>query len=393
MEKQTISNACSLHARIGWQGLTKAEYLDSGDYFLVTGVDFSDGLIDFEHCHYVTKDRYDQDEHIQLKNDDVLVTKDGTIGKVAIVHELDKPATLNSGVFVVRPKNPDELIPEFLVFALRSNHFARFIEQIKVGCTIAHLNQEKFLKYEIPRISIQKQKYIIDIMRCTEKLIKWRKQELQKLDDLIKARFVEMFGDPINNPKGWNMVELGALTVIGSSKRIFERDYVSEGVPFYRTKEIVELSKGNIVSTEFYITEERYAEIKQKYGVPKVGDLLVSAVGTIGVIWIVDGKKDFYYKDGNLIRVDGSQRFNSMYMKILLGNLIAEYKKQMSTGTAYAALTISGLAKMKVYDVPIEAQNQFAGFVHQVNKSKASVQKALDETQLLFDSLMQKYFG
>lgn len=123
MKKQTISEACSLHARIGWQGLTKAEYLDSGDYLLVTGVDFLEGLIDFEHCHYVTKDRYDQDTHIQLKDNDVLVTKDGTIGKVAIIRGLSKPATLNSGVFVVRPRKPDELLPEFLIFALRSNHF------------------------------------------------------------------------------------------------------------------------------------------------------------------------------------------------------------------------------------------------------------------------------
>ena len=213
------------------------------------------------------------------------------------------------------------------------------------------------------------------------------------MDDLIKARFVEMFGDPVSNPKGWDMVELGELTGIGSSKRIFEKEYVSEGIPFYRTKEIVELSKGNSISTELYITEERFAEIKEQYGVPKAGDLLISAVGTIGIIWIVDGKNDFYFKDGNLIRVDSSDKFDSVYMKNLLENLIVEYKKQMSSGTAYAALTISGLTKMKVYDVPMELQNQFADFVRQVDKSKVAVQKALDETQTLFDSLMQEYFG
>ena len=88
-----------------------------------------------------------------------------------------------------------------------------------------------------------------------------------------------------------------------------------------------------------------------------------------------------------------SDKFDSVYMKNLLENLIVEYKKQMSSGTAYAALTISGLTKMKVYDVPMELQNQFADFVRQVDKSKVAVQKALDETQTLFDSLMQEYFG
>lgn len=80
-------------------------------------------------------------------------------------------------------------------------------------------------------------------------------------------------------------------------------------------------------------------------------------------------------------------------MKNLLEHLIDEYRKQMSTGTAYAALTISGLTKMKVYDVPMELQNQFADFVRQTDKSKVAIQKSLDETKLLFDSLMQEYFG
>lgn len=240
---------------------------------------------------------------------------------------------------------------------------------------------------------IEWQKKIVQKIESVSNIIKYRKEELKKLDELVSARFVEMFGDPITNPKGWDMVELGELTDIGSSKRIFEKEYVSEGIPFYRTKEIVELSKGNSISTELFITEERFAEIKEKYGAPKTGDLLISAVGTIGAIWIVDGKNDFYFKDGNLIRVDGSEKFNSVYVKNLLEYLIDEYKKQMSTGTAYAALTISGLTKMKVYDVPMELQEQFAAIVQRIDKSKVAVKKALDETQLLFDSLMQKYFG
>ena len=246
-----------------------------------------------------------------------------------------------------------------------------------------HPCMKDVLKMTISYPSVQEQEKICSQFDMLEWLIEARKQELQLLDDLIKARFVEMFGDPVSNPKGWDMVELGELTGIGSSKRIFEKEYVSEGIPFYRTKEIVELSKGNSISTELYITEERFAEIKEQYGVPKAGDLLISAVGTIGIIWIVDGKNDFYFKDGNLIRVDSSDKFDSVYMKNLLENLIVEYKKQMSSGTAYAALTISGLTKMKVYDVPMELQNQFADFVRQVDKSKLMFQKLHQKLNIL----------
>ena len=255
---------------------------------------------------------------------------------------------------------------EYLYYCLKHYDFNKVIS----GSAQPQITRQGMNKIYITVCTHDEQISIVNKLKKVERVIELRKQELQSLDDLIKARFVEMFGDPITNPKEWKMVELGKLTTIGSSKRIFEKEYVSEGIPFYRTKEIVELSKGNSISTELFITKERFFEIKDKYGVPKKGDLLVSAVGTIGVIWIVDGSNDFYFKDGNLIRVDASEKFDSVYMKNLLENLIDDYKKQMSTGTTYNALTISGLTKLKVYDVPIELQNLFSEFVNQVYKSK-----------------------
>lgn len=146
---EKLGDICSIKARIGWQGLTKKEYLESGDYYLVTGIDFNGNSIDFNNCSFVTKERYDQDENIQLKENDVLVTKDGTIGKVAFIDKLPKPATLNSGVFVVRDKL-NILNPIYLEYALLSDEFSKFIRKIKTGSTIAHLNQEVFLKFRIP---------------------------------------------------------------------------------------------------------------------------------------------------------------------------------------------------------------------------------------------------
>ena len=288
-----------------------------------------------------------------------------------------------------------KIIPEFLEYALRCNRAIDYYKAKLRGSTARRrsLPTPTLLELDVPLSDIEQQRLALTTIHHAKNALDSRQAQLTKLDELVKARFVEMFGDPISNTKRWDVIELGSLTGIGSSKRIFEKEYVSEGIPFYRTKEIVELSKGNPISTELYITEKRFLEIKEQYGVPQKGDLLISAVGTIGVIWIVDEKNDFYFKDGNLIRVDSSDRFNSTYMKTLLESLIAEYKKQMSSGTAYSALTISGLMKMKIYDVPLSLQNQFAAFVAEVDKSKADVQKALDQTQLLFDSLMQQYFG
>lgn len=151
---QRLGNAAMLKARIGWQGLTTAEYLDDGNYYLVTGTDFSDGKIDWANCHYVTKSRYSQDSFIQVRARDVLVTKDGTIGKIALVDALDKPATLNSGVFVIRPKN-ESFVPEFFYYLLLSKVFDEFLSQLSAGSTINHLYQKDFVgfTYQLPPTS------------------------------------------------------------------------------------------------------------------------------------------------------------------------------------------------------------------------------------------------
>lgn len=313
---------------------------------------------------------------------------------------IGRKGSINNPIFVTEPfwnvdtafgleSDRNILNPRYLFYFCKKFDF----EKLNKTVTIPSLTKSDLLKIQIDVPSLEEQESLVNKLTKVEDIIRRRQEEINKLDELIKARFVELFGDPISNPKGWKMVELGELTGVGSSKRIFEKEYVSKGIPFYRTKEIVELSKGNSISTELFITEERFAEIKEQYGVPKEGDLLISAVGTIGVIWIVDGKNDFYFKDGNLIRVDGSDAFDSVYMKNLLEHLISKYKKQMSSGTAYAALTISGLTRMKVYDVPMDMQIQFSDFVKQIEKSKVEVQKALDKTRLLMDSLMQEYFG
>jgi type I restriction enzyme, S subunit len=145
-EVKRLGSTATLKARIGWQGLTTAEYLESGTYHLVTGTEFNDGRIDWDHCHYVEESRYRQDRYIQLQANDVLVTKDGTIGKVALVRDMQLPATLNSGVFVIRPL-AGAFQPEFFYYLLCSKLFTEFLEQLSAGSTINHLYQKDFVGF------------------------------------------------------------------------------------------------------------------------------------------------------------------------------------------------------------------------------------------------------
>ena len=367
----------------GTPSKTHAEYYDGNIPWVKTG--------DLKSEYLNSVDEYITDEG--LKNSSAKMYEPGTVllamygATIGAASILTFNACTNQACAAFKPCK--DVIPEYLYYFLLSRR-EKFIHD-GVGGAQPNISGRYLKQVEFELYPINEQRFVISVLDRVNRIISLKKEEIKKLDEMIKARFIEMFGDPISNTKGWNMVELGELTGIGSSKRIFEKEYVSEGIPFYRTKEIVELSKGNNISTELYISEERFAEIKEQYGVPKAGDLLISAVGTIGIIWIVDGKNDFYFKDGNLIRVDGSDTFDSIYMKNLLEHLISEYKKQMSSGTAYAALTISGMTKMKVYDVPLNLQVQFSDFVKQVDKSKVVVPSKIKNA--IFVIMLSVSFG
>ena len=166
IEKLSFGGDFMLKARIGWQGLTKKEYRDSGEYKLITGTDFTKyNRIDFDNCVYVDKDRYDQDPYIQIHEDDVLITKDGTLGKIAYIDKMNMPATLNGGVFVVRDKS-SLVLQKFLMYYLTSSYFLNWMKHNHTQGSIQHLTQALLSKFSIPVVSKDKQIHIIEKSRC-----------------------------------------------------------------------------------------------------------------------------------------------------------------------------------------------------------------------------------
>jgi len=177
---RNILENSTLKGRIGWQGLTTVEYRESGKFYLVTGKDFENGKINWNTCVYVDKKRFDQDKNIQLNIGDVLVTKDGTIGKIAYVHSLPLPATLNTGVFVIRSKN-NQYLSLFLYYLLTSNYFKNFLAKLTAGSTITHLYQKDFANFSFVIPDIDEQEKIIRSLSDIDELI-------EKLDYLIKKK-------------------------------------------------------------------------------------------------------------------------------------------------------------------------------------------------------------
>ena len=194
--KINLAKNSRLKARIGWQGLTTAEYLDEGYSYLITGTDFQDGRINWNGCHYVDYYRYEQDPNIQVSNGDLLLTKDGTIGKVAFVSDLKRPATLNSGVFLVKPIT-DAYTAHFMFYVLESSVFKNFLQQLSAGSTINHLYQKDLVKFDlyVPPTK-EEQEAIAGILfdmdsviyKLEEKLSKYQKIKQGMMEELLTGK-------------------------------------------------------------------------------------------------------------------------------------------------------------------------------------------------------------
>ncbi|MFQ2053019.1 restriction endonuclease subunit S [Aeromonas veronii] len=198
-EEISIGQYAVLKARIGWQALTTKEYQVSGDIYLVTGIDFDAGAVMWDKCCYVSEWRYKQDTNIQLRENDVLITKDGTVGKVGYVSALEKPATLNSGVFVIRPKN-NSFVPRYLFYVLTSRLFNDFMNQITAGSTITHLYQKDFVNFEFSAPNIEEQTAIATILSDMDNELQALTQKLEKARALKQGMMQQLLTGKIRLP-------------------------------------------------------------------------------------------------------------------------------------------------------------------------------------------------
>lgn len=182
-----------LKARIGWQGLTTEEYLQSGYAYLVTGTDFCEGKIKWNSCNFVSKERYYTDFNIQIKDHDILITKDGTIGKVAYISNVSLPTTLNSGVFVVRPAKEGAFLPAFAYHVLSSFLFDSFLSKLSAGSTINHLYQKDFASFTFKApAELAEQQAIAQVLSDMDSEIEQLEKKLAKYQQIKQGMMQEL---------------------------------------------------------------------------------------------------------------------------------------------------------------------------------------------------------
>ena len=346
--------------------------------------------------YYVDAEKFEEMKRFELKAGDLIMSCSGTMGKVAIVPDGIKQGIINQALLKLTPNI--NLDVEYLRYWMHSPFFIEGLEKHTVGAAIKNVASVKILKtIELPAPPLPEQKQIVSILDKAFAAIDQAKanieHNIENAKELFQSKINEIFSQ---KGEGWEEKKLGSLGVLTSSKRIFKKEYVSEGVPFYRSKEIKELAHNKEISLELFITKERYFEIKSQFGIPQAGDILLTAVGTIGEMYVVQENEEFYFKDGNIMWLKDFKSLNTYYLKYALTSYV-EQLKAMSRGSAYSALTIE---KLKQYHVPVppkEIQSKIVKsldlLIKNVNNSIIIYKQKLEALEELKKSILQKAFA
>ncbi len=256
---------------------------------------------------------------------------------------------------------------DFLYYYIKILNISPYI----TGAVQPKLNKASLENIELPLPPLKEQKRIAAILSALDDKIEVNNQINKNLEEQAQAIFKSWFVDfdPFGGvmPSDWKESTLGDVCEISSSKRIFAKEYQEDGVPFYRGKEIIEKSKNIYISTTLYISEQRFNEIKEKYGVPLVGDILITAVGTLGALFYV-GNENFYFKDGNIIWLKNFKELNSIFIYFLMKNTqFKNFIKSITIGSTQQALTIESLKKFPFFVPKNEDSKEIISLLHSIH--------------------------
>ena len=373
-----------------------SETLSDGYTTLLRANNISEGKINFDSVQFVSSSKVSPEQI--LKSNDILVcSSSGSLSLVGKSALYKKTGEHTFGAFCKVVRATGKLLPQYIAFYMCSQAYRRHIENIANGANINNLRNEHLDEILLSIPSEDKQNAIIAKLEKVESVITHRRTQLAKLDELVKCRFVEMFGDAKNNPYGWVSVTvdsvteeiLGGVSVSGEARKIQKGELAVLKVSAV-TYGVFKCDEYKVISNDIKLG---------KFVSPKKGDLLFSRANTkelVGATALVDKDYPHLLLPDKIWKIVVSDKVSPVYLKAYLSEpWIRELMSKVATGTSGSMYNISmeKLRQIPVLLPPIERQNAFASFVQRIDKLRIDVQAALDKAQTLFDSLMQEYFG
>ena len=278
----------------------------------------------------------------------------------------------------------------FLFYLCKSIDFTRYDK----GVTIPSLVKSDLLQIPVNIPSLEEQSQIVEELDQLSNIIEKQRQQLSELDNLAQSIFYDMFGDPVTNEKGWEIITLGHKCEVTSFKRVLIEDVVDEGIPFIRGTELMALSRGEDVDFSLFITQEHYDLVSKISGVPKKGDLLIPSINAEARIWILNTNQPRYYKDGRVLWVHVNEDlYTSECLKYIMQEMIKSSYSTFASGATFAELKLFVLRELLTILPPLELQQLFAQKIEAIEQEKEIIKQSIAETEELFNSRMYYYFG
>ncbi len=310
------------------------------------------------------------------------------VGKAAI-NTID--LALNQDLKALSIIDPKKVNRDYLFRFLLSK--ASYLSSRGKGATVKGITLDVLKELEIPLPPLDEQKRIAAILDKADAVRRKRQQAIELAEKFLQSVFLDMFGDPVTNPKGWEKKKLGKSCGIGSSSRVFVHEFTNTGIPFYRGTEIGKLSEGKSVIPHLFISEEHYVELTSKSGSPEKGDLLLPSICHDGKIWQVNTDRPFYFKDGRVLWIKtGRESIHSEYLRWHLRYLFLNNYNKFASGTTFAELKIVALKEIDILLPPLELQDKFGEIVTSYENLIEAFKREIVGLENLFNSLSQQAF-
>ena len=363
--------------------------VEESKYLMLSSKNIFDDEITLDDPRFLTENAFQQeDKRTRIVPGDVLLTIVGTVGRAAVVSDNMPRFTLQRSVAVLHPKE-DVCLSRYLMYALRSKR--AYIEKTAKGAAQKGIYLGEVGKIDLPAPSITQQETIVGILDKVSAVIQYRQRQLRTLDTLIKARFVEMFGDPVANPKGWEkrpLSEEAEIRIGPFGSLLHKEDYISSGHALINPSHII---NGRIVpDNDLTLTDDKYEELAPYHLL--VGDVVMGRRGEMGRCAVVDRPGLLCGTGSLLIRTKGDLSADYI-QKIISFPSFKRTIEDMAVGQTMPNLNVPIVSAFQIIKPPKAVQDSYYAFVSQVDKSKVVVQAALDKARVMFDRLMQEYFG
>jgi len=342
---------------------------------------------------WVPSDKIKSTQKIRI-DDIVMCTSSGSSDLVGKCARSTEDFDGSFGAFCVGIRaDQEKASPSYLYHFLCSPVFKNWTSASS-GANIKNIRVSELAEFQVPLPPLPEQKHIAAILDKADAIRRKRQQAIQLADDFLRAVFLDMFGDPVTNPKGWPSVKLGEVCGVGSSKRVFVDEFTDTGVPFYRGTEVGALGEGQKIQAELFISQEHYDDLVSHSGAPEVGDLLLPSICHDGRIWKVNHKEQFYFKDGRVLWIKlNRELIDSDYLRSYLQRMFLSNYSAIASGTTFAELKIVNLKAMNILSPPLALQRKFSELVKAISETGKLYANADLEGEDLFSSLAKQAFS